>query len=109
MAVTDSATCNAVTEPGNPCDPRESENINKCPFLSVDYTCRHVASQYAKVTRETDTESALSGKQNGCAIKSTFRRSVRNPSLLPANPFAPTALPPMPAAVHSTSNKVDFS
>lgn len=61
--------------------------------MCVDFACQLVASQYGEVTQETDSVSPLSGKQNGCAIKSAFRRSACCPSLPAANPFALSARP----------------
>lgn len=78
------------------CDrPEEAENKNKrCECLvCVDFIYQLVASGYGEVTQERYSVSPLSGKQNGCAIKSAFRRSAGRPSLPAAKPFAHAARP----------------
>lgn len=61
--------------------------------LVFDFACQLVASGYGRVTQERYSVSPPSGKQNGCAIKSVFRRSAGCPSLPADNPFGPAAHP----------------
>lgn len=93
MAVTDSASGNLWSLLSFAARATDQERWKTSCVVCVNFACQFVVAQCGEVTRVTDCVPPLSGKQNGCAIKCTFRWSACPPSLLTANLLVLTAGP----------------
>lgn len=109
MVITNAATCNllAFMIVGNQCNrPGEAEIKNKCSSVCEACVSISLANLWCHSMvrlHRRQIVSPLSGKQNGCAITATFRRSARCPSI--RSRCTTLAL----VVVRSDSAEVDFS